>query len=1374
MTQRFRNIFQGFLALGIILGLSASVQAQLPAAGVLGQSISGNPSFTQGLSNNGSSTPNDMGVNSPGYTALDSINHRLFVSDTQNNRVLVFILNNDNSIPQNNNTPQDLVADYVLGQPDFTSNSPGTASNRLNAPTALLFYNNQLFVADTGNNRVLIFPVISGVLSTSANTVLGQTDFTSNLPTTTQAGMRSPQGLAYNLRFSFLFVSDTGNHRIMAFSTASLTNGKNANYVWGQTNFTASISGTTDRKYNFPTGLFYDEDRELLFIADTRNNRVLVTRLFDRTAGRSILSYPSGAFQVAAMNVLGQSDFTSNLPNMGFGTTPNQASLSSPKDVKYDKQHRRLFVTDTGNHRVVGFDINFSNITNGENALLILGQSSYTLSIPTSPPTASSLNSPVGLEYDVATSRLYVVDSGDHRVLQYTLPQLTTTILSSATNGVIVEDTSYNEFLGAIGGGGQYTFALTTGVLPSGLTLNTSTGEISGTPPDPGIFCFTIRVQDQYGLFDEREYYLHVRPASTGGGGHFITTPFLPYGPIGYPYGVTLTASGGTTPYRWSATGLPQNFHLNTCTGRLEADHNATSVNAAYLISITVVDLYNNSLTQQFTLTMIHGGPTCTALTTELPDALVGQPYKGFIRTFGCATPMSITLDPTSAPLPNGLKLFDWYSPPDPTYNFPGGANDPDLIDGATGKIIGTPTAASGIFPNTMFIHISPHHCESVCDGTQQLFMFVRQTETIPPSPPSNLTATVITTTSIYLTWAASTDNVGVVGYRIYRDTVLIGTSIGTAFTDSGLSPNTTYSYEVSAFDLSGNESAKSSPPTQVTTGADVQPPTPPTNVIGTPGLTQVSLTWNASTDNVGVVLYLVFRNGLPIETSTETTFTDTGLTFNTTYYYEISAFDAAGNESSRSSPPIFVTTLSPDADNDGIPDSLDNCPTVYNPDQLDTDEDGSGDVCDSDDDNDGVPDISDNCPLASNPDQIDTNGNGVGDACDGKVLEPILPISGTSVNQQMVAWDPVDQEFLVLIHRKDVGVNDILGVLLDQSGNVIAGDLPIAVDGQHQAGPWVAYGGTGSERGYMAVWVNGTQFDPTGTDIHGAWILPDGTVQSQFIVTNKTANQRAASVVYNPATNHFLVTWIDDEKGEMDRDIWRAELDKGGVMISPPERIVTLGDNRGPIAQYDYATNAYFLVWFDDRNGNYDVFGMHLDAAGVPPLGIPPPPGGFESLIAGGPADQKNPRVTGGRPTDGIDNFTVVWVDFKEGQVDLQSGQKIPDIWGTMVNIFGTKMGDDFVIAGGTPDQRAVSIDVDYLRTKHAVVTWIDNRRTGTDYDIFYAEVDQSGVVSDEGVVVQQGRSPIPIYAASGGTDYGFLILWRSNGSLFGRKAFP
>lgn len=76
------------------------------------------------------------------------------------------------------------------------------------------------------------------------------------------------------------------------------------------------------------------------------------------------------------------------------------------------------------------------------------------------------------------------------------------------------------------------------------------------------------------------------------------------------------------------------------------------------------------------------------------------------------------------------------------------------------------------------------------------------------------------------------------------------------------------------------------------------------------------------------------------------------------------------------------------DSDGDMVPDSEDNCPAVANPDQADSDGDGTGDVCEmpdpvSDSDSDGIPDDMDNCPEVENPDQADVDGDGIGDACD-------------------------------------------------------------------------------------------------------------------------------------------------------------------------------------------------------------------------------------------------------------------------------------------------------------------------------------------------------------------------------------------------------
>ena len=97
--------------------------------------------------------------------------------------------------------------------------------------------------------------------------------------------------------------------------------------------------------------------------------------------------------------------------------------------------------------------------------------------------------------------------------------------------------------------------------------------------------------------------------------------------------------------------------------------------------------------------------------------------------------------------------------------------------------------------------------------------------DTEPPTVPTNVQATALSSTQIRITWTASTDNVGVTGYRIYRNGTQVGTSVVAGYTDTGLTPSTTYSYTVSAYDAAGNNSAQSTPPVQATTQADTGAP---------------------------------------------------------------------------------------------------------------------------------------------------------------------------------------------------------------------------------------------------------------------------------------------------------------------------------------------------------------------------------------------------------------------------------------------------------------------------------------------------------------------------------------------------------------------
>jgi chitodextrinase len=189
--------------------------------------------------------------------------------------------------------------------------------------------------------------------------------------------------------------------------------------------------------------------------------------------------------------------------------------------------------------------------------------------------------------------------------------------------------------------------------------------------------------------------------------------------------------------------------------------------------------------------------------------------------------------------------------------------------------------------------------------------------ETVAPSTPGSLSATT-TSSSATLSWTASTDNVGVTGYQVRRDGVLVGTTAPgvLTFTDTGLSASTAYPYTVTAVDAAGNASVPAS--TTATTAAgvpDAGPPSTPGDLAATTTSTSVSLSWTASTDDIAVTGYEVRRDGTLVATTPAGTlsYTDNGRSPSTTYLYTVTAIDAVPNSSVPAS--LSVTTDAPPAD---------------------------------------------------------------------------------------------------------------------------------------------------------------------------------------------------------------------------------------------------------------------------------------------------------------------------------------------------------------------------------------------------------------------------------------------------------------------------
>ena len=195
------------------------------------------------------------------------------------------------------------------------------------------------------------------------------------------------------------------------------------------------------------------------------------------------------------------------------------------------------------------------------------------------------------------------------------------------------------------------------------------------------------------------------------------------------------------------------------------------------------------------------------------------------------------------------------------------------------------------------------------------------------PSVPAGVSATIVPPAQVTVSWGSSSESSGTIeDYRVYRNGLLITTTAGTSFTDTGL-PSGVYAYAVAAVDTNGNASVIS-PSTSVTLLADTVSPSMPTGIIITGSTstnrydasTTLTISWGASTDNVGVAGYYVYRNGTPLTVGTSTAITGTSVTDVVTlgiYSYTVTAYDASQNISSRSTPVTVAVTL------DSIPPTI-------------------------------------------------------------------------------------------------------------------------------------------------------------------------------------------------------------------------------------------------------------------------------------------------------------------------------------------------------------------------------------------------------------------------------------------------------------------
>jgi hypothetical protein len=320
---------------------------------------------------------------------------------------------------------------------------------------------------------------------------------------------------------------------------------------------------------------------------------------------------------------------TTSLPGGSIGTVyPSQTLQATGGITPYS------WVVTTGS-LPAGLSLNSATgVISGTPTGTFVGPVNFTVTVTDSEtPTAQKASAALSITISVAP--LSVTTTGP----------LPTGVVNSVYAGATLQ---------ATGGITPYTWTVTTGSLPAGLSLNAATGVISGTPTTSGTVNFTVTVTDSETPAPKTasaNLSITINPAVT------VTTTSLPAGVIGTVYtGATLQAAGGVTPYTWAVTSgsLPAGLSLNATTGAISGTPTGT-LTGAVNFTVTVTDSESPKKTATANLSITITASTLSVTTTSLPGGSIGTAYSQTLQAKGGITPYTWTV--TTGSLPAGLTL---------------------------------------------------------------------------------------------------------------------------------------------------------------------------------------------------------------------------------------------------------------------------------------------------------------------------------------------------------------------------------------------------------------------------------------------------------------------------------------------------------------------------------------------------------------------------------------------------------------------------------------------------------------------------------------------------------------------------------------------
>jgi len=345
---------------------------------------------------------------------------------------------------------------------------------------------------------------------------------------------------------------------------------------------------------------------------------------------------------------------------------------------------------------------------------------------------------------------------------------VTTTTLPGGTVGK-----SYLTSLQASSGTKPYTWSLSAGTLPTGLSLVSSTGVISGKPTSTGIHNLTVKVTDATSSKPQTATKsLSITIAAVVTPLQF-STGSLSAGQVGVGYSKMIQATGGTTPYHWSISSgaLPSGLTFSAATGTISGKP-TKSGSSTFTARVADSTSPSQTATKSLTITVASAAAPVQITTTSVHSGQVGVPYSTTLLATDGTVPYRWSI--TSGSLPAGVTLA-----------------------AATGTIAGTPTTSG---THSFTIHVTDSASPATTDSANFAIAIAAGADH-----------------SVMLKWTAS-PSPGVTGYNVYRSTVSgsayskVNSSPvgGLSYTDATVVNGQTYYYVTTSVNAAGDESSYS------------------------------------------------------------------------------------------------------------------------------------------------------------------------------------------------------------------------------------------------------------------------------------------------------------------------------------------------------------------------------------------------------------------------------------------------------------------------------------------------------------------------------------------------------------------------------------